>query len=68
MKNFARHWVDPTFQFSTLLFLVVTHISLLIGVTIGLVCQSWAAGISSGSSLVILVYVFLLLVWYANNR
>ncbi|XP_058810678.1 kinase D-interacting substrate of 220 kDa B-like [Phymastichus coffea] len=68
MKNFARQWLDPSFQFSSLLFLVITHVSLLIGVTIGLICQSWITGLISGASLVILIYVFLLMVWYANKR
>ncbi|XP_016843312.1 kinase D-interacting substrate of 220 kDa B isoform X3 [Nasonia vitripennis] len=68
MKNFARQWIDPSFQFSSLLFLIVTHASLLIGVTIGLICQSWVTGLISGASLVVIVYVFLLLVWYANKR
>ncbi|OXU24596.1 hypothetical protein TSAR_000048 [Trichomalopsis sarcophagae] len=68
MKNFARQWIDPSFQFSSLLFLIVTHASLLIGVTIGLICQSWVTGLVSGASLVVIVYVFLLLVWHANKR
>ncbi|KAL0100895.1 hypothetical protein PUN28_019347 [Cardiocondyla obscurior] len=68
MKNFARQWIDPVFQFSSLLFLVVAHISLLVGVTLGLALQSWIIGLSSGISLLVIVYIFLVLVWYANKR
>ncbi|XP_025995855.1 kinase D-interacting substrate of 220 kDa B isoform X3 [Solenopsis invicta] len=68
MKNFARQWIDPVFQFSSLLFLVIAHISLLVGVTLGLALQSWIIGLSSGISLLIIVYIFLILVWYANKR
>jgi len=68
MKNFARQWIDPVFQFSSLLFLVVAHISLLVGVTIGLTLQSWVFGIACGVSLLIVIYIFLVLVWYAHKR
>ncbi|RLU26571.1 hypothetical protein DMN91_000367 [Ooceraea biroi] len=68
MKNFARQWIDPVFQFSSLLFLVVAHISLLVGVTIGLALQSWIIGVACGVSLLIIIYIFLVLVWYAHKR
>ncbi|KAL2720804.1 kinase D-interacting substrate of 220 kDa isoform X5 [Vespula squamosa] len=68
MKNFARQWIDPVFQFSTLLFVVVTHVSLLVGVTTGLLVQSWVIGLACGISLIFIIYIFLMLVWYANKR
>ncbi|XP_018338042.1 PREDICTED: kinase D-interacting substrate of 220 kDa isoform X2 [Trachymyrmex septentrionalis] len=68
MKNFARQWIDPVFQFSSLLFLVVAHVTLLMGITLGLALQSWIIGLSSGISLLVVVYIFLILVWYANKR
>ncbi|KAG7210898.1 hypothetical protein KM043_016276 [Ampulex compressa] len=68
MKNFARQWIDPVFQFSSLLFIVVTHVSLLVGVTIGLALQSWIVGLACGINLIFTVYAFLVLVWYANKR
>jgi len=68
MKNFARQWIDPVFQFSSLLFLVIAHISLLVGVIIGLALQSWIIGIACGVSLLIVIYIFLVLVWYAHKR
>ncbi|XP_025602086.2 kinase D-interacting substrate of 220 kDa B isoform X3 [Athalia rosae] len=68
MKNFARQWMDPVFQFSSLLFIVVVHVSLLVGVIVGLAVQSWIIGLSVGVSLVVFSYVFLVLVWYANQR
>ncbi|XP_018394084.1 PREDICTED: kinase D-interacting substrate of 220 kDa [Cyphomyrmex costatus] len=68
MKNFARQWIDPVFQFSSLLFLVVIHVSLLVGITLGLGLQSWIIGLSSGISLLVVIYIFLILVWYANKR
>ncbi|XP_023245841.1 kinase D-interacting substrate of 220 kDa [Copidosoma floridanum] len=67
MKNFARQWLDPTFKFSSLLFLIVAHVSLLLGVTVGLACKSWLTGLVSGASLVVAVYVFLVAIWYANK-
>ncbi|XP_015439222.1 PREDICTED: kinase D-interacting substrate of 220 kDa [Dufourea novaeangliae] len=68
MKNFARQWIDPVFQFSFLLFVVVSHVSLLVGITIGLALQSWIAGLACGISLIITTYAFLILIWYANKR
>ncbi|XP_012246388.2 kinase D-interacting substrate of 220 kDa B isoform X2 [Bombus impatiens] len=68
MKNFARQWMDPVFQFSVLLFVIVTHVSLLVGITIGLALQSWIVGLACGISLIFFTYTFLILVWYANKR
>ncbi|KAL7300780.1 hypothetical protein TKK_0006756 [Trichogramma kaykai] len=68
MKNFARHWLDPTFEFSTLLFLVILHISLIFGVILGLFTQSWIAGLASGVGLVVLTYLLLSCAYYANNK
>lgn len=68
MKNFARQWMDPVFQFSVLLFVVVTHVSLLVGITIGLALQSWIVGLACGISLIFFTYTFLILIWYANKR
>lgn len=68
MKNFARHWIDPTFTFSSLLFVVVAHVSLLVGTMLGLIFQSWIAGLIVGFSLIVFVYLVLVLVWYANKR
>lgn len=68
MKNFARHSLDPTFKFSSLLFIVIIHVALLVGVTIGLALQSWVTGLVTGVSLVIMAYVILVLIWYAYKR
>jgi hypothetical protein len=68
MKNFARHWVDPVFQFSSLLFLVVVHTAILTGIAVGLADRSWIAGVCSGGGLVLLCYTFLVLVWYCSQR
>ncbi|XP_076230105.1 ankyrin repeat-rich membrane spanning isoform X1 [Nomia melanderi] len=68
MKNFARQWIDPVFQFSFLLFVVVSHVSLLVGITIGLALQSWIVGLVCGISLIVITYTFLILIWYANKR
>jgi len=68
MKNFARQWVDPVFQFSSLLFLVVVHTAILTGVVIGLAVRSWIIGLCSGGGLVLLCYTFLVLVWYCSQR
>lgn len=68
MKNFARQWVDPVFQFSSLLFLVVVHTAILAGMVIGLAVRSWIIGVCSGGGLVLLCYTFLVLVWFCSQR
>jgi hypothetical protein len=68
MKNFARQWVDPVFQFSSLLFLVVLHTAILTGMVIGLAVRSWIIGVCSGGGLVLVCYTFLVLVWYCSQR
>jgi hypothetical protein len=68
MKNFARQWVDPIFQFSSLLFLVVVHTAILTGIAVGLADRSWITGVCSGGGLVLLCYTFLVLVWYCSQR
>lgn len=68
MKNFARQWMDPVFQFTSLLFVATVHVSLLVGVILGLALRSWIIGLSVGVSLVFAIYAFLVLVWYANQR
>ncbi|XP_032676963.1 kinase D-interacting substrate of 220 kDa B isoform X3 [Odontomachus brunneus] len=67
MKNFAQ-CLDPVFHFSSLLFLIIIHISLLVTVAIGLALQSWIIGILCGICLIIIVYFFLILLWYVNKR
>ncbi|XP_053986547.1 kinase D-interacting substrate of 220 kDa B isoform X1 [Hylaeus volcanicus] len=68
MKNFARQWIDPVFQFSFLLFVVISHVSLLAGITIGLALQSCVVGLVFGICLIFIMYAFLILIWYANKR
>ena len=34
MESFARDWIDPTFHFSPLLFIIVFHISTFVGLLI----------------------------------
>merc|ERR1719245_2983271 len=37
MENFARDWIDPTFQFSPLLFMLIFHLSTFLGTIIWIV-------------------------------
>nr|CAD7404607.1 unnamed protein product [Timema poppensis] len=68
MKNFARQWVDPVFQFSSLLLIVVVHMALVIGTVVGLASRWWVAGVSAGGTIVVLCYTFLMLIWYGSQR
>lgn len=68
MQNFAKQWIDPVFKFSTLLFVITLHISIIIGVALGLVLQSLTYGLVFGSSIIFIVYAILILIYYANNH
>ncbi|KAK3930848.1 Kinase D-interacting substrate of 220 kDa [Frankliniella fusca] len=68
MQNFARQWVDPVFQFTWILFLVVFHVSLLIGLVFGLVSLNWILGLSLGLAMFIISYCLAILVWYSGKR
>ncbi|XP_052119643.1 kinase D-interacting substrate of 220 kDa B isoform X5 [Frankliniella occidentalis] len=68
MQNFARQWVDPVFQFTWILFLVVFHVSLLIGLVFGLISLSWIVGLSLGLAVFIVSYCLAILVWYSGKR
>ncbi|KAK7871770.1 hypothetical protein R5R35_014036 [Gryllus longicercus] len=68
MKNFAKQWVDPVFQFSSLLLAVVVHVALMVGVLCGLLAHSWIVGTSTAGAIIILAYTFLLVIWYGSHR
>ncbi|XP_076265241.1 ankyrin repeat-rich membrane spanning isoform X2 [Rhynchophorus ferrugineus] len=75
MKNFAREWVDPVFQFSSLLFLVLLHISIVIGTAVYIIMETstdqwqsdiWSVVVAVGSYA--LCFVFLIFIWFASKR
>ncbi|XP_046681629.1 kinase D-interacting substrate of 220 kDa B isoform X2 [Homalodisca vitripennis] len=68
MKNFARQWVDPTFQFSWLLMAIIVHLAALSGTVVSLSLTHWLPGIVVIFTLLILTYTFLAVVWYGSNR
>ncbi|KAF4522837.1 hypothetical protein B566_EDAN008099 [Ephemera danica] len=68
MKGFAQQWVEPTFSFTILLFVVLCHVALLLGVSSGLIFASWEIGLSIGFGVFALIYVILLLIWYGAQR
>lgn len=68
MKNFAREWVDPVFQFTILLFLVLLHCTIIIGTIIGLSVQSWIVGLSISVGFLLFLYIMLALIWFASKR
>lgn len=68
MKNFAREWVDPTFTFTSLIFLLFLHIALIFGTIIGLSLVSWIYGLVAGGIIFVLCYMFLFGIWFASKR
>lgn len=68
MKNFARQWVDPMFQFSWLLLAIIAHFTLIIGLTVGIIVGIWLIGLIVAITLFILSYTFLVMIWYGGQR
>ncbi|XP_030768252.1 kinase D-interacting substrate of 220 kDa B isoform X3 [Sitophilus oryzae] len=75
MKNFAREWVDPVFQFTSLLFLVMLHFAIVVGTFVYILTETttdklqpelWSIGIAIGFYL--LGILFLVFVWFASKR
>lgn len=68
MKNFAKQWVDPVFQFTSLLFIIILHLALIVGITVGLAVTDWMIGLVVGMNVLFLCYLFLIFIWFANRR
>lgn len=68
MKNFARQWLDPTFQFSWLLLAITCHLCLFLGIVVSLLMQYWLHGTLVVLVIFLLTYTFLAVVWYGSNR
>ncbi|XP_060527661.1 kinase D-interacting substrate of 220 kDa B isoform X3 [Cylas formicarius] len=74
MKSFARQWVDPIFQFSSLLFLVILHLSLIISTFVYIAIESTTKDLqpelwsfSVGLAFCALCCIFMLFVWFAGK-
>lgn len=68
MKNFARQWIDPVFQFTPLLFLIILHVALIVGTIVGLSAFDWRSGLSVGLGVLFVSYIILAFVWFASKR
>nr|XP_022916026.1 kinase D-interacting substrate of 220 kDa isoform X5 [Onthophagus taurus] len=68
MKNFAREWADPVFQFTSLLFLLILHLSLVVGCVTGLIVTNWILGISVGVAFFFICYFCMAIVWFSSKR
>ncbi|XP_053965954.1 kinase D-interacting substrate of 220 kDa B isoform X2 [Anastrepha ludens] len=68
MNNFARQWAEPPIKTSGLLFIVNLHIALVLGTIVGL--SSWSAMWGTIAAILYLVLTYLLLasIKYANNH
>ncbi|XP_075221124.1 ankyrin repeat-rich membrane spanning isoform X1 [Lycorma delicatula] len=68
MKNFARQWVDPMFQFSWLLLALLSHVVVVIGVATSLIFNDWIIGSCVTGGGLIIVCVALILLWYGSQK
>ncbi|CAG9772825.1 unnamed protein product [Ceutorhynchus assimilis] len=74
MKNFAREWQDPSFQFSGLLLLIILHLSIIVATvvyvvieatTVDLQPESWSSAIAIG--FFVICFAFLAFIWFASK-
>ncbi|XP_055387452.1 kinase D-interacting substrate of 220 kDa B isoform X3 [Condylostylus longicornis] len=68
MNNFARQWAEPPIKATGLLFLVILHLSLILGMIIGLGTWSALWGVLSGVLFIVIIYLILFSIKYASNR
>ena len=68
MKNFEAQWVEPLFTFTWLLFLLIVHITLLVGLFVGLITGIWLAGVFTTVILIVIIYGFLYFVRHSNFK
>ncbi|XP_042204947.1 kinase D-interacting substrate of 220 kDa B-like isoform X3 [Homarus americanus] len=68
MGSFARQWVEPLFQFSPLVLLLVVHLSLLLGLITAVPTFSWAVGVAVGGGIFVSLTLFLVVVWHGSRR
>uniref|UniRef100_A0A8D8VMQ1 Kinase D-interacting substrate of 220 kDa n=1 Tax=Cacopsylla melanoneura TaxID=428564 RepID=A0A8D8VMQ1_9HEMI len=68
MKHFERQGVDPTFSFSFLLFSLVVHLSVFIGLILGLSLMSVHAGLLGCLSTGIIIYTGFSLLVLADKK
>lgn len=75
MKNFAREWVDPVFQFSSLLFLIIAHLSVIVATIVYITTEAttedlqpemWSFGIAI--AFFVLCFAVLAFIWFASKR
>ena len=68
MKGFARQWIEPQLRFTVILFLVVLHLSTLLGVVLGVSLHSWITGLATGGGSFFLTFTFLYIVHWGSER
>ena len=68
MKGFARQWIEPQFQFSFILVLVLIHVSALLAAVVGISSASWIAAVSTAAGLFFLLLTFLYVVYWGSTR
>ncbi|XP_066960027.1 kinase D-interacting substrate of 220 kDa B isoform X4 [Macrobrachium rosenbergii] len=68
MGSFARQWVEPLFQFSPLVLLLVIHLALLMGLITAVPTKSWIVGVATGGGVFLILTLFLVAVWHGSRR
>ncbi|KAK4298504.1 hypothetical protein Pmani_029160 [Petrolisthes manimaculis] len=68
MGSFARQWVEPVFQFSPLVFLLVVHLALLMGLITAVPTFSWEVGVAAGSGVFLVATLVLFLIWHGSRK
>ncbi|XP_065074364.1 kinase D-interacting substrate of 220 kDa-like isoform X8 [Ochlerotatus camptorhynchus] len=68
MKCFAQQWSEPPIRAPFLFFLVCLHVALVIGTVVGLTTWSYILGLTTGISLLVLIYFINYLFKFLDRR
>ncbi|XP_076046532.1 ankyrin repeat-rich membrane spanning isoform X4 [Oratosquilla oratoria] len=68
MSSFARQWVEPLFQFTPLVFILVFMVALILGLIVAVPMKSWIAGVATGGGIFLFLIFCLIAVWHGSRR
>ncbi|GAB6020752.1 hypothetical protein CHUAL_003414 [Chamberlinius hualienensis] len=68
MRNFAKQWIEPTFEFTWIAFMVVLFVATILGIVSGIVSKIWFVGFAVFGGVILLSYILLAVVRFGSER
>ncbi|CAL4201954.1 unnamed protein product, partial [Meganyctiphanes norvegica] len=68
MSSFTKVWVEPLFQFSPLVFILILHLALLSGLLAAVPSFSWQVGLVTGAGVFLAIVLVLTTIWHGSRK